>query len=40
VWVLGLGAGPPPPNPQSPIPNKHIIKIIKIILIKRLIIYK
>jgi hypothetical protein len=21
VWVVGPGAGPQPPNPQSPIPN-------------------
>ena len=35
-WGLGLGIGDwglgPIPNPQSPIPNPHIIKLIYVIL--------
>jgi len=33
LWVWGLGAGPQPPTPHSPIPNPQspITKLIKII---------
>jgi len=36
VWGLGLGASPPPPNPQSPIPNPQspYINIYYIIILK------
>jgi len=37
VWAGGFGAGPQPPNPQSPIPNPQspddYLKILILILI-------
>jgi hypothetical protein len=35
-WVLGLGALPPTPNPQSPIPTIFFIKKIKKFKLKKI----
>jgi hypothetical protein len=42
VWGFGVGGcahppHPPNPNPQSPIPNPHIFKKMKIFKIKKIL---